>query len=210
MAAEILDGDLLEVRFINGLEQQVAVNVRHWKVTAITPPGIDLQEFADAMSTRFAPHYKALMPITALYRGCGVRRLSPAPTLESLSAALAGPGLQAGDPLPGQIAGLIKLVTDTPGPKGRGRCYVPFPSEASNAVTGQPDSAYVSLLDTLGFEFWGGMTILAPVSGAATIFGHLVKKPILTSIQLTGHINRDTWATQRRRRIGVSGDTPPI
>ncbi len=210
MAAEIVVGDLLEVRFINGLEQQVAINVRHWLCEGVTAPGLDMQEFADVMSARFAPLYKALMPVPTLFRGCGARRLTPGPTLESLSNSGAGPGLQAGDPLPGQVAGLIKLITDTPGPRGRGRCYVPFASESDNTVLGVPSGAYQTNLSNLGFDFWGGMTVINGGGGALTIRGQLVKKPIMTSIVLTGHIVRDSWATQRRRRIGVGGDTPPI
>lgn len=210
MAAELIVGDLIEVRFFCQAAQQVSVNVRHWAVAGVNGTGSDIEEAASNFGAFFSSEYQNVLGATATYRGVGLRRLTPGPTLEVFSANGSAPGTGAGDILPGQVSGLIKLVSDSPGPSGRGRVYVPFPSEAFNDVTGKPTAAYVGFLNTFAFQLVGSEVVDDGAGNGLVIFGQVINRKTLVAKVLTASINRDTWATQRRRRIGVEGDTPPI
>ena len=210
MAEEIMIGDLIEVRFICALEDQASYNVRQWTAGVIVGLGLDMEEAAASVASAFATPYKTILCAAATFRGVGLRRLSPAPTLESFDNTGAGAGLVAGDPLPGQICGITKLVTVSPGRAGRGRSYFPFPAEAVNDVNGRPTLAHQVNMLAIANDFHSSIILDDGFGNSVNFSGVLTAKPGLTTKPLVGAIVRDTWATQRRRRIGVSGDTLPI
>lgn len=210
MSAELALGDLIEVRFFCQAEQQVSVNVRHFLVSTIVGAGSDIDEAAANFSLLMQSEYQTVLGATALYRGCGLRRLTPSPTLEVFSAAGSIGGTGGGDIMPGQVSGLIKLVSDTPGPSGRGRIYVPFPSEALNDVTGKPTALYLGFLQTFANPLSGPQAVDDGVGNGLIVAGQIINRKTLVAKVITADIIRDTWATQRRRRIGVAGDVPPI
>ncbi len=211
MAAPIAAaGDLLEIRVFTQLFVQAGINVRHLRVLSVVGGSRDLQQIADHMSTVSDIVYKPLLVITATFNGVGIRRVTPGKTLEFFSTVDAGPGLATGDALPGQTAGLLKLGTDFPGPSGRGRAYAPFPAESDNAPNGQPTAGYVTKMG-LYLSLWTTDTTITDGAGNDAIVRNvLVKRPAFTHRDITSGLIRDTWASQRRRRLGIGGDVLPI
>ncbi len=210
MAAELIVDDLIEVRFFCKAGEQVAVNVRHFKVTAVNGTGSDINEAAANFSLLMQSEYQTVLGATAEYRGVGLRRLTPGATLEVFDPTGFVAGTGAGDILPGQVSGLIKLVSDSPGPSGRGRIYVPFPSEGLNDVTGMPTAAYVGFLSTFVGPLVGSQIVDDGAGNGLVVTGMVINRTTLVAKVLTSSILRTTWATQRRRRLGVAGDTSPV
>lgn len=210
MALDLAVGDLLEVRFFCQAEDQVSVNVRHWDVLSTLGTSQTVQEAATAFDASSDTIYKGVMPGGATYRGVGVRRLTPDPTLEFFDNTNTGPGTAAGDTLPGQTSGLVKLLTESPGRSGRGRIYAPFPGEGDNGPDGKPTAGYMINLTLFGDHMVTSQNVSDGGGNEALLGPKLVSKPSLSKKILTASLARDTWASQRRRRIGVAGDTAPV
>lgn len=160
-------GDVLESVTVTTHTEQAGLNVRHWRIDNIVGGTTDIQKIADAMATAWAAPYKALMSASALFRGVRLRRLSPGPPTVTLVSSLnAGPGDIAGDPLPRQVSGIITLQTTQGGPSGRGRMYIPFPSESANDPDSTPSAIYVIGLEALAGYFVGTVSFF-PVGGVS-------------------------------------------
>lgn len=193
-------GDLYQIRTLCLANTQIGLNVRYYTVASFTGTEATPSQVAQGLDTLWNAAYKALLSVAASWRGVGAKRLLTSPTIEYGSAVNAGAGSVAGDMLPTQCCGLITLYSVNPGRTGRGRVYVPFPSEGDNAAAGGCTAGYVTRLTTLAgllnstsiVNGTGGTTSLAPVlrnrqTGAltgligGTIFAH------------------GSFATQRRR-----------
>lgn len=115
------------------------------------------------------------------------------------------PGTGIGDPLPTQSCGLVSYQYNLSGKQGRGRNYLPFPTEDDNAADGLPTAGYMTDADTFA-SAWNPVSLVVTGSGVgpptATITGCLynpygaipVKIPTVVSRTI-----RKKWATQRRR-----------
>jgi len=191
--------DLIEVRMFTSIGSQLAINVRQFTVFSIltTPPTYEAA--TQAIEAKLAAAYKQILSANATWRGVGVRKLLPAPkSLEILNNDSAGAGGAAGDCLPKQACGLLKLGTATAGPGGRGRAYLAFPSELHNGVDGKPNAAYA----TAAVDLIAALTTNTQFDAAGEKFNLqplLVKKPGLSSKEITFATLRTKWATQKRR-----------
>lgn len=209
-APAVAPGDVLEIRVFSQLFTQAGINVRHLRVVSTLGTSRTLADIADHMSNVSDIVYKPLLVSTATYKGVGLRRVTPSPTLEFFSIVDQGPGTAAGDALPGQTAGLLKLGTDFPGPSGRGRAYAPFPAESDNDANGQPTLGYITKMG-LYQALWTTDTNVTDGGGNEALLRNvLVRRPAFTWRDITSSLIRDTWATQRRRRLGVGGDVLPL
>lgn len=202
-------GDIVKVRFLTFTSRQIGVNVTHWQVTAQTGPSLPLPQIALKFDQIFAPLYKNLLAEQATYRGVGVQRVVPVPpSQESTSASLPGVGLAAGEPLPGQIAGLLSFKTQFAGRKFRGRLYVPFPSEIQNAPPdATPSPGYITALQNLG------TALLQPVqaddtTNFVTLRLGIFHRPTNTIDQVLSFVPLSNWATQRRRGAFGAANVP--
>lgn len=198
MAIPTAVGDFLEITFGCTAEGQNGLNVRHAKVVAQAGAGVTDQVLAEKLSTTFAPEYKGLLSITAAYLGCKVRIMEPIPGIPAFSNLFAGAGSQPGDILPTQVAGLIKLTSDFGGRQGRGRVYVPFPSESTSDASGDPNADYLTRLQDLGDLFVGTFTAAVALD-STTIQWVVSKSAVGKTIPLKRAVPRTHWATQRRR-----------
>lgn len=212
----LVTGNILISRVWCHTADQAAVNVRYWRVDSHTGNGGNLAQLAALLNAALDDDYKGLLSVGATYRGVQVQRVWPTPpTVAESNVTTAGVGLVAGDMQPKQVSGLITFTTGLAGRKYRGRLYVPFPGEASNAVLGVPVAAYVTGLTNLGSLYTASYS---PGAGADTSFvqpiiptrvlragtgGTTGKPPIY---DLNGGYNRviasfarPFWATQRRR-----------
>jgi len=179
---------------------QAGLMVHHYRCSASGGAGVTDQNAVDALSTIFAPLVKAMLSINAAYAGATLQIIRPnlRPTVYSTNSN--GIGMVAGDPLPRQAAGLITLRTNEAGRKGRGRKYVPFPSEGDNANGVGPAPAYMANAATLGAAFVAQRVITAMVGDTATLVPVIYHRanPI-GSPDVSSYFVRAKWATQRRR-----------
>jgi hypothetical protein len=192
--------DVLQIKPNCRLTNQLGLNILHYRVATVVGAEPTYQETADAISTTFAPAYKALLTSQASYQGLGVQRVRPGPlSLEAFSTNGFGPGGGGGDPLPSQVAGILTKQTNLAGRKFRGRVYVPFPSEQENTGAGVPNLAYVTNLIILAAILVATQTVTG-VAGTFTlqpVIFHRVGVPAVTLI--TAVRPNPVWATQRRR-----------
>jgi hypothetical protein len=193
--------DLYQARIICFQGSQIAVNIRHYVVTNVTGVEGTANNLATIIDTQFAPHYKPLINSNASYRGVGVKLILPVQGVESAVVMNSGLGSGGVDSLPKQCAGLIQLQTVVGGRHGRGRVYIPFPSEQHSDANGAPTAAYGTLLTTLAADF---LLLAVYTSGPNTTTWApcIFNRGTGTFIKLNpgGATNsRTKWASQRRR-----------
>jgi hypothetical protein len=121
-----------------------------------------------------------------------------------LTGAFAGtdptsvPGEAAGQPLPYQTQGLVRLATSSVigGRRLRGRLFIPGPVEADNEATGLPSTTYTGALTT-GFAtlFDAGATGSEPVIWHRPTAGAGGNSALVTGISAA-----PTWSVLRSRR----------
>jgi len=207
-------GDVLQCVFRMRLDDQLGLNVRHWRVAAISTTGTNqMNQFSDAIAAGgFAAAYKALMPSQAIYEGFNVRRIQPVLSLDYSFDDGTGPGTAGDKPIPRQCAGFIRLRSDIPGHGKSGRMYVPFPDEDDCQPNGLPEDNYMNGLATLVTKFTNSM-----VWGTGGTFIPIIySRPDLTADPPRGYSFADVrsfvpirkFATQRRR--GSFGRTNPV
>lgn len=116
----------------------------------------------------------------------------------SLALPASLPGTLAGNPLPPQLTGAVSLRSATPGPKGRGRFYLPFGSTSILAADGLiPLVTRQDIVDNLQ-TYW---TAVQSSAGSPNLVvwsrTHGVMHDV-TRIQMGS-----VWDTQRRRRSNL-------
>jgi len=202
-------GDILEVRFVCQHTEQVSYNVRHFRVAQVSGQSVSLAEIVNDLATQYEPDYKNLICAEAQYLGMDIRRVWPTKTVLYNSTVGAGPGTIAGEILPTQVAGLITLRSETPGPGGRGRMYIPFPSEADNDENGRPEGNYLQRL-----AFFAALMVEqqfpAGPDGSATLDPVVWSRTTQTHKMIVDSVRRTKWATQRRRGGFGKPNTPPF
>jgi len=206
----MLVGDILKVRAVCATlnTAQIAVNVRHYRVSGIAGTGVTQQAITDAINTAWAPLYKPLLAANAQYRGIGVQKIFPVPpTAETINASLNGVGTAAGDMLPTQTCGLLQLRTTFAGPYYRGRVYLPFPAEGDSDANGAPTAGYVvnALALATQMKLTFAVTVGANQNTMIPIIWH---RATLAYSDITVINGIFRWATQRRR--GTFGQTNTV
>jgi len=203
-------GDVFEVRLITQSGNQVGINVRHYRSSAITGSGVTLTDIAFNLASVFGPLYAPLMSNAAEFRGVGVRRRIPAPvSAEVFSTLPAVQGTRAGDQLPKQTSGVITLRTALAGRQNRGRLYVPFPAESSNGVGGTPEATYVADLITLA-DSLDDPRIPGFAPNTETLLPVIAHRPSYTHVDIALAVPRGIWGTQRRRGSFGAANVSPI
>lgn len=198
-------GDVVETKVYNLLDDQLGINVRHWQVRLVEGPSAQLSELATRLEVLVEPSYKALMAGPASFRGVGARVIDPALSLEVYSNTLTGLAAGGVTPLPKQVAGFISLRTDTAGRRGRGRIYVPFPSTDHVEPDGNPTVGYLNILQLLANIYTGEVVVAGSGGGSVTLDPVLWGRELNIPTLITRNIVPDRFATQRRR-----GDFGPV
>lgn len=202
--------DVLEVRYVSTAGLQVSLNVRHYVITSVGAPEPTHQDIADRLGVVMATQYKTQLSSSATFRGIGVRRLLPPPrTAETVDGTTSGPGTRGADLLPKQIAAVISLRTAEATRRGRGRMYIPFPSETDNTSAGLPVAAYGTDLvnlaalqnDLITVTAGGGTLVMTPV---------IFRRSDGTTRVITQVNARSIWGTQRRRGDFGRTNEPPF
>jgi len=197
-------GDLLQGRLVASSQKQMAYNIRHWRVEAMSAGGTQhLQGLCTSMEAIFAGNYKPLLSPEAQWEGFGLRRVTggvqPA-SVEVNSTVELGAGTSTGDILPRQACGIATLQSGFPGRSKRGRIYVAFPGEGDNSADGTPTTAYLvrlrALLDVVAKDT---TFVLAGALGTVTLRPIIYKRSTHGQTDIVAYVDRDRWATQRRR-----------
>lgn len=196
-------GDVIRVRHYcyNPETAQVGINVVHYRCVAIAGGGtvpFILDNLAASFSQPVAANYAVLLPNICAFLGTEAQKISPTVSVSDGSDDNAAQGTIDDDPLPNQVAGLIRWRTSVAGRSGRGRIYVPFPTELDSATPGRPDPVYVGNLDDLANAMLG-TTSVTDGSEVMTVALHLWSPTLEQSFAITDVIGMPKWATQRRR-----------
>lgn len=194
-------GDIFEFRLFTSFNEQIAINVLHYKEQTPTNPfALDHNSVLAAIATAIEPVFIDCVTADATYEGCTLQRIFPtvAPVVTNVLGSAAGDG--GATPTGRQLSGIITKRTVIAGRRGRGRIYVPFPAaDTVTDDTGMPTAAYVALLQELADEMEDEQTVSV---GADTLgFKPCVynRDDPAASPLITTCLARSKFATQRRR-----------
>jgi len=193
------------------LGNQVSVNTRTFKTTEESD-AIFSDLAAEQLAEFCLQAYQPLLSAAATFRGITVALLEAGapPFQRSTLAGVAGD--VAGDPLPRQTCGMVTLRSTVGGRAGRGRIYLPFPSETHNQTPdGVPTGAYVTAAQTLGEVFVGQQVITVGVD-QLRLDWILKPSPLLPGgphLFLATALARQRWATQKSRGSYGAANTDP-
>lgn len=192
-------GDVVQVRLVSILQQQISINVLTYVCTAIAGTSETYANGAIRFDTLINAPYKALMCNIAAWRGVGVRRIyGGALSVEYSTIANQGAGTAGANPQPKQVTGLLRKSTDRPKEKGRGRAYIPFPATADNSTLGNPLAGYITRLNTLGAVLQQTV-VVGTAPNTASLKPILWDRDLLQATDILAVVGQAYWATQRRR-----------
>jgi len=210
MAIFLVDNDIVEVRIVTNILEQIGINRRYYLVTQSTGLGRSDQEAATSLDALWHSVWKACMPIDAAWRGVSVQRVNPLPkTVAAVAVANVGNGTALGGLMAAQVSALVALKSDFTGRDKRGRAYIPFPSDNFITSGGKPSAGFLTteldevsdnLSQDLAFEGVDG-NHLKPI---------LWKPPTGPIVDIVKGIPRGEWATQRRRGGFAAKNTLPF
>jgi len=201
--------DIVEMKIYCKSEAQISQNVLHYKVISKTGAVQTSLAAATVFSGNVQARMKACLCEEALYLGVTCQVIAPTRRPASLFNGDEGLGAFAGEQIPRQVSGLIKKLTNSAGKHGRGRVYVPFPSEAANLIDGTPDVAYVSFLAALATELSADVVVGAG-GDITTLRPILWDRENSVDLPIVEWVPRSVWATQRRRGDTRHGDLSPF
>jgi hypothetical protein len=191
--------DLFEARIVCVYDNQISVNVRHYRCTAKAGTGVTDQTLATQLDATFQAAYKALLSSSARYRGVGVRKVEPLPLgLEVYSTVNDGIGTQALGMNPTQTCGVMTLRSALGGRSRRGRVYIPFSSFADTGADGRPAAGYQVRMGTLAALFFF-VQALGTGGNTNTFTPVIWSKKFNYSNQIITATSVKKWGTQRRR-----------
>ena len=209
MPVNLAVGDILEGRTYCLVNDQLGIIVKHMKVTSIDSGTPTLAGVALTWGNYVATVLADCMSSAANFRGVGVRRLTPTKSLEALDATDATSGNRGPNLAPTQVCGIITIRTETPGPKARGRMYVPFIAQADITAAGKPAAALVTAMESLGDNYIGTSS-QGTVGDTCTVEHGVYSKKFSTFYPGTVRVARDEFATQRRRGDYGATNASPV
>jgi len=208
--AALQTSDVLRVVLICNSAGQYSQNVVHYLVVTQSG-GFTDQECADALSQEWSSPLRDLMAPNASYVGLKLQRLAPNPTQPVVSTGGAGVGSRTGDLMSPQTCGLLAKKTDTGGKKGRGRMYLPFPSEADNTSTGIVGATYITNAAAVSANLSTNLSLTG--AGTSGQVRGILYNPAhgFSAVKLiTSTVLNGAWGTQRRRSFVNRGDRNPL
>lgn len=208
-------GDHRKIVFWCQMGAQAGLMVQHYEVAALSSTPFSDSNAARIISARFAERIIPLLNSQAQYRGLIMYDTDAIPLPTPIySTEGADSGTAGGDPLPGQVSGIITLRSTIAGRAGRGRKYVPFPGENDNdGSTGFPAPVvdYKDRLEDLAPLFGSSFVFEDPDNPGVTIDldGVLYQDGDPTYF-ITSTVARRAWASQRRRGSYGRANIPPF
>jgi len=206
----LLVNNLVQIRVWSTLAEQAAVSTFHFKVGV--PTGIvDLGDAALSFDSLFNAKFKNSMSSQATYNGVQAYLLNtlplPRPQVATGNAGpcAAGPVAQSR-----QTAGITTWLTAFAGPGNRGRTYWPFPPSSGDETIGEPNDAYLAVINDLCGDLQGTYLVTG-AGGSAPMFHVLrVKRSPTAPIAIDDFETHRKWATQKRRGSYGRSNVSPI
>lgn len=209
MPTPLAVGDVLELAYVCQATPQFSVNVRHYKVASIGLLVATMEDAASFLSGVFGPLFAASLSANASFWGLKIVRIKPTRSQPFIFTDDRGVGTIAGDLLPRQTAAVIKLRTGAGGRSGRGRMFVPFPSEASNDADGTPLNGYRATVANLANALVATQDV-AVGGRTASLEPVVFSRKANTSTLILDALVRTSWGTQRRRSEINRPDDDPL
>lgn len=201
MSFRMAVGNLFECKWWTLMGSQIGITTWHWAVSATAGLGAYPEDLRDWISLNTAGDFKACLSIQSFFRGITLQQIWPGTKPRPLiDPSGAGAGGGAGIPLPKQVSGIIKKLTELSGRAYRGRMYIPFPSAGDNeAVEGRPTGNYLARLTSFATDIEDPVTVgLAP--DTTTLSPCLVHRANPGTFNfITDTEPSPYWGTQRRR-----------
>lgn len=210
MATVMPANALVKLQVICQSDEQIAINVSHWRVQTAGPPDATDQDFADFMDPLASQYYCPILANNAKYIGvvANILTLTPKPARRTANANAAN-GTGGANENPRQACGIFTLTTAFAGPQYRGRLYLPFSPAADDGTTGGPSSAYLTDANLLAFNFYFTQSVL--VAGrSADMVQQIRHRPTNNGTDLEDIITQHKWATQKRRGSYGKPNVSPI
>jgi hypothetical protein len=201
--------DLVKVRIVSQLEEQVAINTLFYKCFGVATTSAHESDMATAFDTAVAAAYKSCLTNSAIYRGVGVQVQNPTLSVEQETIASQGDGVGGVGFLPKQIAVIIHFQSAIAGPKGRGRIYVPFVPTLFN-VLGKPTAAAILDYAALALAIPQIMVIDGGGGGTASMELVVRNARTLNGYSVDTKTAQGLFATQRRRGDYGRINSPPF
>jgi len=209
MSYDLDVNQVLELKFYSHQRGQYAINTRHYRVSAKAGLGDTDVNAGIKLNTELAGAYIACLGNDAQFLGVSIQLIRNTRRPKTVLTTSAGDGGFEGEPLPRQVAGLIKVTTDEASRHGRGRMYVPFPPESANTNTGVPSGAYIDALNNLALKL-DDLMVVGGGGNTVTLQPVLYNRATNAVIPVTSAGAAPVWATQRRRADVRGGDKPPF
>lgn len=209
MADTFTVGDTIEVTMWSQDSEQAGLCVFHYRVITAPVGLVKLSAAPGAMFTALSAPFAGCMSLNASVHGFIVKRVRPGiPTIPYFSTSFSIPGTLTGDQLPRQVSGLMTKRTGSPGKSGRGRIYVPFPTEVMSSSAGEPTGPYSTLLGTLRTAMLANVNVVDGIN-TAILSPAVFSRTLGIDSLMTDITARTHWATQRRRgSLGRSNVSP--
>lgn len=184
----------------------IFLNIRHYKVTAVTGAGLDDTVVARAINTTLSTTYLDTFSSEISLEKVTAQRLTAAGVaiLDAVEDThfLPAPGTGTGGEMPSYVAGIVSLRTGLAGKSGRGRIFCWPPSEGFNDVTGVPNATWKANALIFGTALLSTITSTVGAD-SITLVPCLFSKVFGNATPLTNVLVRAEWADLRRRKIGV-------
>lgn len=212
MAKVLVGGAFVRAQLVCLAVDQVSINTFFFNVLNSPTPTATDQDLAAYLDANTAPLVKPLLENNATYRGyvTQILDITGSPLYPDQNANTnAGAGTAGAVALPRQSCGITSWYTDTPGRKGRGRTYWPFPATAADSGNGVPSAAYVTAADTLA-AFYFFLAAFTQAGRSATLAFRLYQRKTKAFSPITTRLTRAVWATQRRRGSYGRQNLPPV
>jgi hypothetical protein len=201
-------GDILQVTFVCRFSEQIGLNVRHFRIATVVGVEQTHAQIAEDFRVRVRLSLIQILSNQATFEGVIVSKIFPLPKSIPVATVAAGEaGLVTGDPLPRQVAGLIRARSMFAGRSERGRAYIPFPAETDSGSAATPTLGYATNLGQIAPVYFGpaGIGANPPLTTLTPIIWHRETNTfsVITAIAVS-----TAWATQRRR--GTFGRPNPV
>lgn len=202
MAESVEIGRLYQVKMFIQCGAQCSTNVFHLLCVDATGIRGTVPQLADAFIQKIDQDLKTILPTQATILGCTAQRLPYGGFTRGLlwlGQYLGTAGTNTSNVLPTYTCGLTKWIAETAAGRHRwGHTFWPFPCEDLNDQNGEPNAAYVTLMDTIAVlmqtSFVAGT---APNTSDCVLV--LYDRVNNTQATINEAVTKEKWGRQKRR-----------
>lgn len=206
----LVDGGIYEARVFATKGDQTAINVLHFDAATVIAGDVTLVEAANAFYDTWGPAFLPMASAAVSFRGVGLRQITIPLPVETFSTTAPANGTNTSPTMPTQVSGIVSYYTAVAGRGGRGRTYVPFPSQSANDTTDLPTTVYMELLTALVATYGTGWTVSGLSGGQMYLRLGVYHRLTKTFTPVIKTVPRVKWATQRRRGSEGRPNSSPI